>query len=124
MDYILNRYCPKTEFESYEDLCKNFKIRVPENFNFGYDVVDEWARAEPEKLALLWTNDAAEMKSYTFSDVSRISNQAANFFRSHGISKGDVVMLILKQRPRSMVFHCRTVQIRRNLYSGNLPANP
>lgn len=99
MDYILNRYCPKTEFESYEDLCKNFKIRVPENFNFGYDVVDEWARVEPEKLALLWTNDAAEMKSYTFSDVSRISNQAANFFRSHGISKGDVVMLILKQRP-------------------------
>lgn len=110
MDYLLNRYCPKTKFDSYEDLCKNFTIQVPENFNFGYDIVDEWARVEPEKLALLWTNDSKEMKSYTFTDVSRISNQVANFFKAHGIRKGDVVMLILKQRPEvwfSMVGLCK-----------------
>ena len=104
------RFCPNLEFDSYEDFCRNFTINVPECFNFGYDVVDEWARVEPDKLALLWTDDAANMRSYTFADVSRISNQAANFFQSHGIKKGDVVMLILKQRPEvwfSMVGLCK-----------------
>ena len=96
---MVERFLSQTSFTSQEDFIKNLKINVPENFNFGYDIVDEWARVEPEKLALLWTNDSKEMKSYTFTDVSRISNQAANFFRAHGIRKGDVVMLILKQRP-------------------------
>lgn len=99
MDYIINKYCPRTEFSSYEDFCENFRINTPENFNFGYDVVDEWARVEPEKLALVWTNDEGDMKSYTFSDVKKHSDQAANFFKSYGIGKGDVVMLILRQRP-------------------------
>lgn len=99
MDYIINKYCPRTEFSSYEDFCENFKINTPENFNFGYDVIDEWARVEPEKLALVWTNDEGDMKSYTFSDVKKHSDQAANFFKSYGIGKGDVVMLILRQRP-------------------------
>ena len=99
MDYIINKYCPRTEFSSYEDFCENFKINTPESFNFGYDVIDEWARVEPEKLALVWTNDEGDMKSYTFSDVKKHSDQAANFFKSYGIGKGDVVMLILRQRP-------------------------
>jgi len=110
MDYIINKYCPRLEFESYEDFCEGFKINTPELFNFGYDVVDEWARVEPEKLALVWTNDEGDMKSYTFSDVKRHSDQAANFFRSKGIGKGDVVMLILRQRPEvwfAMVGLCK-----------------
>lgn len=110
MDYMIDKYCPKTTFSSYEELKEQFTIQVPEHFNFGYDIVDGWAQAEPGKLALKWTNDAGEMRSYTFDDVSRHSNQAANFFRAHGIQKGDVVMLILKQRPEvwfSMVGLCK-----------------
>lgn len=99
MDHIIKKYCPQIDFSSYEDFCENFTINTPENFNFGYDVVDEWARVEPEKLALVWTNDAGDMKRYTFADVKKHSDQAANFFKSHGIGKGDVVMLILRQRP-------------------------
>ncbi len=57
MNEILSRYCPRTEFESYEDFYKNYACNVPEDFNFAYDVVDEWARIQPEKLALLWTDD-------------------------------------------------------------------
>ena len=54
MDYILKKYCPRIEFDSYEDFYDNFRIDVPEVFNFGFDVVDEWARVEPDKRALLW----------------------------------------------------------------------
>ncbi|MDR2617329.1 MAG: AMP-binding protein [Treponema sp.] len=99
MNEILSRYCPRIEFESYEDFYANYVCNVPENFNFAYDVVDEWAGIQPEKKALIWTNDEEEMKSYTFRDMKRFSCKAANVLLGLGIKKGDVVMLILKQRP-------------------------
>ena len=98
MDHILKKYCPRIEFDSYEDFFENFSIEVPEDFNFGYDVVDEWARVEPEKRALVWCDDAGNERIFAFSDVSRISNKVANAFYKRGIRKGDVVMCILRRR--------------------------
>ena len=98
MDYILSKYCSRIEFDSYEDFYDNFKIDVPENFNFAYDVVDEWARVEPDKKALVWINDAGEEREFTFTDISLLSNRAANAFTKLGIRKGDVVMMMLRRR--------------------------
>ena len=95
----MDKYCPKTEFSSYEDMKNNYTVNVPADFNFGFDVVDAWADSEPDKLALVWTNDNADMKSYTFSDMKRMSNKAVNVFKKYGVKKGDTVMLVLKQRP-------------------------
>ena len=99
MDDIIKRFCPRYDFDSYEDMKQNFKINVPDDFNFGFDVVDAWADIEPEKLALVWTNDAGDMARYTFKDVKDNSNRAVNFLLDKGIKKGDIVMLVLKQRP-------------------------
>ena len=77
---------------------QNFHIKVPENFNFAYDVVDEWARIEPHKKALLWTNDKGLEHQFTFADVKHYSDQAASFFQQLGIGHGDMVMLIMKRR--------------------------
>ncbi len=98
MNYLLNKFLPQIEFDSYEEFREKFTINVPENFNFGYDVVDAWAAEEPEKRALVWVNEEDEERIFTFTDISRLSNQAANFFRSLGLRKGDVVMMILRRR--------------------------
>ncbi|MBQ8905747.1 MAG: AMP-binding protein [Ruminococcus sp.] len=95
---MLDRYLPRIEFDSYEDFKENFTINVPEYFNFGFDIVDEWAKQEPEKQALLWCNDHGEEIRFTFTDIKRLSNRVANYFKSLGIKKGDVVMLILRRR--------------------------
>ena len=95
---MLERFLDKTEFESYEDFMENFRVNIPDNFNFGYDVVDEWARVEPDKKALLWTNESGDVIQFTFADIKRESDKAASFFLSLGIKKGDMVMLILKRR--------------------------
>jgi len=95
---MLEKYLPRTEFTSYEDFIDNFDIVVPEGFNFGFDVVDEWAAREPAKLALMWCDDHGGECRFTFSDLSRLSNRAANYFTSLGIKKGDVVMCVLRQR--------------------------
>jgi len=111
MNEILSRYLPRIDFDSYEDFYENYRCNVPDNFNFAYDVVDEWAKLQPEKLALLWTDDTEEMKSFTFADVKRLSDKAANALLSLGIKKSDVVKLILKQRPGVWMLMCALSKI-------------
>lgn len=95
---LIEKFLKKTEFKSYEDFIDSYSIDVPKNFNFAFDVVDAYAETEKDKRALVWCNDEGEEAVFTFSDLKSMSNRAANYFKSLGISKGDPVMLILKRR--------------------------
>jgi acetyl-CoA synthetase len=98
MDHVLKKFCPRIDFDSYEDFSENFRIVPGEDFNFAYDVVDEWARVEPGKRALVWCDDDGEERTFTFDEISRLSNRAANAFTGLGLTKGSVVMVILRRR--------------------------
>lgn len=95
---LLDRYLPRIDFESYEDFKENYRVNVPDNFNFGWDIVDEWAKQEPDKKALVWLSKDMEEKTFTFTDISKLSNRTCHYFRSIGLKKGDVVLLILRRR--------------------------
>ena len=95
---MVERFLTQTTFTSQEDFIKNFHIKVPENFNFGYDVIDAWAAEQPDKKALLWTNDKGEHRQYTYADLKKYTDRTASYFQSLGIGKGDMVMLVLKRR--------------------------
>lgn len=95
---ILDQYLSQTEFQSYEDFSDNFKIHIPDNFNFAFDVVDEIAAQTPDKVAMVWCDDKGEEAIFTFAQMKKYSDKAANFFISAGIGKGDPVMLIMKRR--------------------------
>lgn len=94
---MLERFLKQTEFASHEDFMQNYKVQIPANFNFGYDVVDEWARIEPNKKALLWTDEEGHEKQYSFKEIKDWSDKTASYFTELGIGKGDMVMLILKR---------------------------
>lgn len=95
---MLERFVKQTHFTSQEDFIKNFRIEVPENFNFGYDVVDAWAAEDLEKEAILWTNDKGACIHFSYADLKKYTDQTASYFQSLGIGHGDKVMLILKRR--------------------------
>lgn len=95
---LLDRYLPRIDFESYEDFKENYRVNVPDNFNFGWDIVDEWAKQEPDKKALVWLSKDMEEKTFTFTDISKLSNRTCHYFQSIGLKKGDVVLLILRRR--------------------------
>lgn len=97
MSSLLDKFVSQVDFNSYQEFRDNFKIKIPENFNFAYDVVDEYARTNPDKVALVWCNDDKDMK-FTFKDLKEYSDRTANFFREQGIGEGDRVMLTLKSR--------------------------
>ncbi len=95
---MLERFVEQTSFTSQEDFVKNLKIKAPENFNFGYDVVDAWAAEAPNKRAICWTNDKGEHIDFSYADLKKKTDNTAAYFQSLGIGKGDMVMLILKRR--------------------------
>lgn len=95
---MLERFLTRTSFSSQEEFRKDFHIRVPENFNFAYDVVDAYAAEQPGRKALLWTDDHGAEIQFTFGDLKRETDRTASYFQSLGIGRGDVVMLVLKRR--------------------------
>ena len=95
--FALN-FLSKSHFDNYDDYIKNAVPNVPEHFNFAYDVIDVLAQQTPDKVALLWTNDDGERKSFTFADLSRMSNSVANFLTAQGLKKGDTVLLFMRRR--------------------------
>lgn len=96
MAQLFESYVRK-DYEDYEDFYKNYKLNVPENFNFAYDCMDVLAEKTPDKLAMRWTNVAGDKRDFTFAEMKYYSDKTANYLKSLGIKKGDAVMLILKR---------------------------
>ena len=68
-----------------------------DEYNFAFDTVDAIARRTPDKLAMVHiANDLTERR-FTFKDIKDARSQAANYFSSLGITKGDRVMLVCKR---------------------------
>lgn len=95
---MLEKYVTQTKFESQQDFIENFHIQVPDHFNFAYDVMDEWAKTHPDKLAMLWTNDQGAEIRFTFQQLKEYTDKTAAYFQQLGVKKGDRVMLMLKRR--------------------------
>ena len=92
---IYQKFCK--EVTDNEGNLKSISLDYPENFNFGYDVVDAVADTEPQKTALVWCNTENQEHIFTFSDVKKFSNQMANVFKKSGLKRGGRVMVVLKR---------------------------
>jgi acetyl-CoA synthetase len=87
----------KADYTSYEDFKVNFNVEPPENFNFAYDVVDEMAVNEPDKVAMVWCEPGGEERIFTFADMKRYSDKTASFLKGMGVKRGSPVMIMLKR---------------------------
>lgn len=95
MKDLHKKYCR----EEYDEngLLTKFELVCPDNFNFGYDVIDEFGKNEPDRRALVYVSEEGEEHIFTYGDLMRKSNQAANMFLAHGVKKGDKVLTVLKR---------------------------
>ena len=96
--YLLDKYLPRRDFSSYEDFYRNFKVNIPENFNFAWDVMDVLAQEKADERAMFWCDEQGAQAEFTFAEIKQQSDRAANALTAAGIRKGDPVMLILKRR--------------------------
>jgi len=92
---IYKKFC--TELLDEKGNLQKLTLNYPDDFNFGYDVVDKITEETPDKTALVWCNTENQEHIFSFADVMKQSNRYANVFRSAGIGRGSRVMLILKR---------------------------
>jgi len=90
--------------ESYEAVCREFSWRIPEFYNIGVDLCDKWAH-DPSRLALIHERRDESVSRYTFADLKRLSNQAANLLASRGVRAGDRIGILLPQEPETAIVH-------------------
>ena len=95
---MVERFLDVTEYDSYSDFMQNFKVKVPKDFNFGYDVVDAWAAEEPDRTALIWTNPAGDTRTFSFGELKTLTDKFATVLTQNGLGHGSRVMLMLKRR--------------------------
>jgi acetyl-CoA synthetase len=86
------------DFDSYEDFYRNFQVNIPDNFNFAYDVMDELAKETPDERALVWCDEKGAEAEFTYADLKRLSDKAANILLNAGVRRGSPIMLILQRR--------------------------
>ncbi|MBQ7346548.1 MAG: AMP-binding protein [Clostridia bacterium] len=92
---IYRKFCKETV--DADGNLKQIEFDYPQNFNFGYDVVDAIADETPDKTALVWCNTENEERILSFAELKRLSNKTANVFQKAGLVRGDRVMVILKR---------------------------
>lgn len=79
---------------------EEFEWQLPSTFNFGRDVVDVIARAEPDKLAMIWCDDAGNEQRFSFGEVARQSSRLAALLAAEGVKRGDRVLVMLPRIPQ------------------------
>jgi acetyl-CoA synthetase len=78
----------------YETACRNFSRPEFDEFNWGLDFFDVQAKGNQSPALWIVEEDGSEIK-LSFSEMSSRSNRVANFFRSHGLRRGDCVLVML-----------------------------
>ena len=94
---LIERYT-YADYASLSDFQENYQVNIPSSFNFAYDVIDQYAQFAPGQRAMIWVNEAGESRMFTFGDMKRYSDKAANVLLEMGLRKGDPVLLMLKRR--------------------------
>ena len=95
MELIYKQYVEETFDEN--GVLSNLTVKVPENFNFSYDIMDKLAEKTPDKEALVWCDVDGDEKTFTFAELKTLSDKTANFLKAQGVRRGSKVMLILKR---------------------------
>lgn len=99
-DNNLQDYDAYRENFSWENVKQHFSWHETGKVNMAYEAIDRHAE-DPEKkdkLALIYSAPDRE-ETYSFGELSRLSNKFANVLRKYDASKGDRVFLFMPRSP-------------------------
>ncbi|RLG21872.1 acetate--CoA ligase [Candidatus Micrarchaeota archaeon] len=86
----------------WEEIKKDFSWYKTGKVNMAYEAIDKHANKDGSKIALYYTSDKRE-ESYSFRDLSLLSNKFANVLKKYGIKKGDRVAVFMPRSPELYV---------------------
>ncbi len=96
---------------SYENIVRDFSWKIPEDFNIGRAVSDDWAVRDPERVCLEHFSPDGNHRSMTYRGLSERSSAFAHALHSLGVAAGDRVALLLPQSFETVVAHVSIYKI-------------
>ncbi|RYC04501.1 AMP-binding protein [Ciceribacter ferrooxidans] len=96
---------------SYESILRDFSWKIPEDFNIGRAVSDEWAARDPERVCLEHFSPDGNHQSMTYRGLSERSAAFAHALHSLGVVAGDRVALLLPQSFETVIAHVSIYKI-------------
>jgi acetyl-CoA synthetase len=81
----------------YNALRAAFRWQVPEHYNIGVDVCDRWAKAEPERPAILDVSSDGRVAVTSYGQLRDRSNRLANALVAQGVKRQDRVAILMPQ---------------------------
>ena len=90
--------------KTYQNVCRNFKWKIPQYYNIGVDICDKWSH-DRHRLALIYIDHRNNELKFTFGDLITLSNRLANALKAKGIERKDRVGILLSQRPETLISH-------------------
>jgi acetyl-CoA synthetase len=102
MEQEFKAFCAAREFlldhrEDYDAAYREFRWPQLDKFNWALDYFDTYARGNDKPALWIIDEHGPEIK-LSFAEMSRRSNQVANFFRDEGIRRGDRIVVQLSNR--------------------------
>ncbi|MDM9621547.1 AMP-binding protein [Rhizobium sp. S96] len=91
--------------DRYEDLYRDFAWSIPDDFNIGRAVSDEWAARAPDRVCLEHFSPDGHHLSMTYRELAARSSSLANALVSLGLRRGDRIALLLPQSFETVIGH-------------------
>jgi len=91
--------------QDWAALRAGFRWNIPARFNIARACCDDWASADPDRLAILHVESDLGLRPYTYGELRALSNKLANVFQAAGLLRGDRCAVLLAQSPEVMLTH-------------------
>ncbi|MFC4409764.1 acetate--CoA ligase [Chungangia koreensis] len=79
---------------------KNFSWHETGKFNMAYEAIDRHAESDRKNKVALYYKDATRKEAYTFHEMKKQTNRAANVLKNHStLTKGDRVFIFMPRSP-------------------------
>jgi acetyl-CoA synthetase len=96
---------------SYSEIIREFRWLIPSRFNIGVACADSWAKAEPDRVALMRYETGGSIETISYGVLRAESNRLAQALRARGIKRGDRVAILLPQSLETVLGHLATYKL-------------
>ncbi len=98
-EYQLHDYDEVKATFDWKDTEQAFSWSHTGQVNMAYEAVDRHAESELKNKVALYFEDGTRKESYTFQEVKKWTNKAANVFQQAGLEKGDRLFVFMPRSP-------------------------